>query len=152
MVADEVENEDAENFLKVLGVEPTPDRIKAVVNFVQNNTTIHARESDPYLPDAENAARWNELVPGSAKIVIDLITDVVRGNRDDNRGLNKIRRINEAAGFVVATIIALGSIPAAIAASLYGVPTSLCIAIVTIGIGGPTAASFFGNWGGKAKD
>lgn len=57
----EPENKTAEKLLQSLGLEPTPDRVQALVQFIQNNTTIHARESDYYLPDAENAARWDEL-------------------------------------------------------------------------------------------
>lgn len=152
LIGDEAESENAETLLKRLGVEPTPDRIQALVQFIQNNTTIHARESDPYLPDADNAARWNDIVPGSATRVIDLITDVVRGNRDDNAKLNDVRRKNESGGFQVARIIALACVPVAIGASLLGIPTTLCVTIVVMGIGGPTAASFFGNWAGKSQE
>ena len=145
------EDKGAKDFLEVLGVEPTPERVQAVVNFVQNNTTIHARESDPYLPDADNAEKWNRIVPGSAEKTINLISDVVSGNRSDAAEINKIRRENERQGFNVARPIALGCVPIAIAAAYFGIPTGLCIAIVVMGIGGPTAASFFGNWGGKGE-
>lgn len=143
------EDKGAKDFLEVLGVDPTPERVRAVVQFVQNNTTIHARESDPYLPDADNAEKWDRLVPGSAEKTMDLIGEVVSGNRSDAAEINKIRRDNEREGFNVARIIALGCVPIAIIAAYMGIPPSLCIAIVVMGIGGPTAASFFGNWGGK---
>ena len=146
------ESEEAKRFLEALDVEPTPDKIRAVIQLIQNNTTIHARESDPYLPDAENAARWNEIIPGSAQRVMDLITEVVSGNRRDNSELNLIRRENEKAGFNVARIISLSCVPIAIFAAYFGIPTNLCIAVVVMGIGGPSAASFFSNWGGKGKD
>lgn len=149
---DGVSVESAKSFLEVLGVEPTQKRINAVIQLIQNNnTTIHARESD-HLPDAENAAKWNSLVPGSAKTVIDLVTDVVRGNRNDAAALNGLRIENEREGFNVSRIVALGCVPIALLASYLGIPENLCIAIVVMGIGGPTAASFFANWGGRSKE
>jgi len=143
----------ARELLTGIGVEPTPEKVHALVQYIQNNnTTIHARESDPYLPDAENIAEWEKLRPGTADEVLTLISGVVATNRDDNSKLNEIRRTNEKAGFNVARVMALGCVPVAIAAAYIGIPINLCIAIVIMGIGGPTAASFFGNWAGKTKE
>lgn len=146
-------DEKARELLQGIGVEPTPEKIHALVQYIQNNnTTIHARESDPYLPDAENIAEWEKLRPGTADEVLTLIAEVVSGNRNDNSELNKVRRENEKSGFNVARIITLGCAPVALASAYLGIPINLCIAIVVMGIGGPTAASFFGNWAGKTKE
>lgn len=146
------EIQQAKSLLEGLGVEPTAANINALVQFIQNNTTIHARESDPYLPDAENIAEWEKLRPGTADEVMEIISDVVKGNRADISETNRIRRENEKSGFNVARVTTLGCAPLALIASHFGIPTQLCIAIVIMGIGGPTAASFFGNWAGKTKD
>lgn len=140
----------AKSLLERLGVDPTTENITALIQYVQNNTTtIHARESDPYLPDAENISEWEKLRPGTAEEVLTLIKGVVQQNSDDASELNKVRRKNEREGFNLSRIIALGCIPVSVAAAALGIPQGLCIAIVVMGIGGPTAASFFNNWGGK---
>ena len=146
------ELEQAKQLLQTIGVQPTRANVQAVIQFVQNNhttTTIHARESDPYLPDAENIAEWEKLRPGTANEVWGTIKSVVDQNRDDSAATNKMRRETERQGFNISRIVALSCVPVAIGAVLFGVPYQLGIAIVVMGIGGPTAASFFSNWGGK---
>ena len=146
------ELQQAKVLLQTLGAEATTENITALIQFVQNNTTtIHARESDPYLPDAENIAEWEKLRPGTADEVMGLISTVVTQNRDDSRDINAMRRTTEKQGFNLSRLIAISCVPLAIGATMLGVPYQLGISIVVMGIGGPTAASFFSNWGGNSK-
>ena len=144
----------AKTLLEKLGVDPADEeKVSLAVQILQQyNTTIHARESDPFLPDSENVAGWEDLRPGTSEDVMTVILETIRDEGTESKLTNNLRRRNEKLGFNVTAIIALSSIPLAMIASLIGAPWQLQIVIVVMGIGGPTAANFSNNWLGRASE
>lgn len=96
---------------------------------------------------------WEELVPGTAAAMFSLIERIVTQGVDDAQASNAVRRDNERRGFIISASIALLCAPLALLAAWLGLPTSLTVAIVVMGIGGPTAATFFSSWiGAQPKE
>lgn len=143
----------ARDLLQTLGIDPSDkDKLSSAVQILQQfNTTIHARESDPFLPDADNMRTWDELRPGTSDQVIQIITDTVQDAREDAALTNRVRRYNEKGGFYVTSLIAIISIPASVFSSWIGASDFVSVAILVMGIGGPTAANFFNNFFRRAE-
>lgn len=144
----------ARDLLHISGGDPTDEeKLSSIVQILQQfNTTIHARESDPFLPDADNMQTWDQIRPGTSDQVMTMITDTVEDERRYFALTNDVRRSNERGGFFVSSVIAIGSIPSAIFTSWIGASDMVAIAILVMGIGGPTAANFFNNYFKRGDD